>query len=116
MCIRDSSSIGDPKPDLMSIGAHGFVPSNVLKSQKDSQDESFSLFGGTSMAAPLVSGSAAILMEEMKERMTDESFHNFRQRATDMNTSIDIGLMNNRSFKGGYSMMLAPFFWTMTLC
>ena len=30
---------------LMSIGAHGFVPSNILKDSKDSQDESFSLFG-----------------------------------------------------------------------
>ena len=68
---RGPSSIGDPKPDLMSIGAHGFVPSNILKSQKDSPDESFSLFGGTSMAAPLVSGSTAILMEEMKRESQD---------------------------------------------
>ena len=34
---RGPSSIGDPKPDLMSIGAHGFTPSNVLKSEKDSK-------------------------------------------------------------------------------
>ena len=68
---RGPSLIGDPKPDLMSIGAHGFVPSNILKDSKDSQDESFSLFGGTSMAAPLVSGSAAILMEEMKKQYQD---------------------------------------------
>ena len=65
---RGPSIIGDPKPDIMSIGAHGFTPSNVLASANDSQDESFSLFGGTSMAAPLVSGSAAILMQEMKEQ------------------------------------------------
>ena len=26
---RGPSLIGDPKPDLMSIGAHGFVPSNI---------------------------------------------------------------------------------------
>ncbi|MDH3853305.1 MAG: S8 family serine peptidase, partial [Nitrosopumilus sp.] len=68
---RGPGSIGDPKPDIMSIGAHGFTPSNVLKTQKDSKDESFSLFGGTSMAAPLVSGSAAILMEEMKKQSQD---------------------------------------------
>ena len=65
---RGPSIIGDPKPDVMSIGAHGFVPSNVLKTQKDSKDESFSLFGGTSMAAPLVSGSTAILMSEMTKQ------------------------------------------------
>ena len=68
---RGPSLIGDPKPDLMSIGAHGFVPSNILKGSEDSQDESFSLFGGTSMAAPIVSGSAAILMEEMKKQYQD---------------------------------------------
>ena len=43
---RGPGSIGDPKPDIMSIGAHGFTPSNVLKTHKDSKDESFSLFGG----------------------------------------------------------------------
>ncbi len=63
--------IGDPKPDLMSMGAHGFTPSNVLKPEKDSRDESFSLFGGTSMAAPIVSGSAAILIEGMKKQSQD---------------------------------------------
>ena len=31
--------------------------SNILKTSKDSQSKSFSLFGETSMAAPLVSGS-----------------------------------------------------------
>ncbi|MCV0410961.1 S8 family serine peptidase [Nitrosopumilus sp.] len=68
---RGPGSIGDPKPDIMSIGAHGFTPSNVLKIKKDSKEESFSLFGGTSMAAPLVSGSAAILMEEMRKQSQD---------------------------------------------
>ena len=65
---RGPGIIGDPKPDLMSIGAHGFTPSNVLKTSKNSKDESFSLFGGTSMAAPLVSGSAAILMEGLNKQ------------------------------------------------
>ena len=68
---RGPGSIGDPKPDVMSIGAHAFVPSNVLKATKDSKEESFSLFGGTSMAAPLVSGSAAILIEELKKQSKD---------------------------------------------
>ncbi len=68
---RGPGIIGDPKPDLMSIGAHGFTPSNVLKPEKDSRDESFSLFGGTSMAAPIVSGSAAILIEGMKKQSQD---------------------------------------------
>jgi subtilisin family serine protease len=65
---RGPGIIGDPKPDLMSIGAYGFTPSNVLKTTKNSKEESFSLFGGTSMAAPLVSGSAAILMEGLHKQ------------------------------------------------
>ena len=80
--------IGDPKPDLMSIGAHGFTPSNILKSSKDSQDESFSLFGGTSMAAPLVSGSAAILMQEMKNQFQD--YDSFTIKNILMSTATDL--------------------------
>jgi len=64
---RGPGIIGDPKPDLMSIGAHGFAPSSVLKLEKDSKEESFSLFGGTSMAAPLASGAAALLIQGMNE-------------------------------------------------
>jgi hypothetical protein len=85
---RGPSSIGDPKPDLMSIGAHGFTPSNILKSSKDSKDESFSLFGGTSMAAPLVSGSAAILMEEMKKQFQD--YDSFTIKNILMSTATDL--------------------------
>jgi len=93
---RGPSSIGDPKPDLMSIGAHGFTPSNVLKTQKDSKDESFSLFGGTSMAAPIVSGSAAILMEEMKKQSQD--YDPFLIKNILMSTATDL---NNDPFTQG---------------
>ncbi len=69
---RGPGIIGDPKPDVMSIGAHGFTPSNVLTPKKDSgRDEPISLFGGTSMAAPIVSGSAAIIIEAMKDKSKD---------------------------------------------
>ena len=85
---RGPSSIGDPKPDVMSIGAHGFIPSNVLKSEKDSRSESFSLFGGTSMAAPLVSGSAAILMEEMKKQ--SQNYDSFTIKNILMSTATDL--------------------------
>jgi len=85
---RGPSSIGDPKPDLMSIGAHGFTPSNILKSEKNSKNESFSLFGGTSMAAPIVSGSAAILIEEMKKQFKD--FDPFTIKNILMSTATDL--------------------------
>jgi hypothetical protein len=85
---RGPGSIGDPKPDVMSIGAHGFVPSNLLKIHKDSKDESFSLFGGTSMAAPLVSGSAAVLIEEMKKQSKD--YDSFMIKNILMSTATDL--------------------------
>ena len=85
---RGPSSIGDPKPDVMSIGAHGFTPSNVLKTQKDSKDESFTLFGGTSMAAPIVSGSAAVLIEEMKKQSQD--YDSFSIKNILMSTATDL--------------------------
>ncbi len=85
---RGPGSIGDPKPDVMSIGAHGFVPSSVLKTEKDSRSESFSLFGGTSMAAPLVSGSAAVLMEEMKKQSQD--YDSFVIKNILMSTATDL--------------------------
>ncbi|MDF2422044.1 MAG: S8 family serine peptidase [Nitrosopumilus sp.] len=85
---RGPSSIGDPKPDVMSIGAHGFVPSNILKIDKDSKEESFSLFGGTSMAAPIVSGSAAVLIEEMKKQSKD--YDSFLIKNILMSTATDL--------------------------
>ena len=85
---RGPGIIGDPKPDVMSIGAHGFVPSNVIKTEKNSKDESFSLFGGTSMAAPLVSGSAAVLMEGMQK--TSKDYDPFTIKNILMSTAKDL--------------------------
>ncbi|ABX13441.1 S8 family serine peptidase [Nitrosopumilus maritimus] len=93
---RGPTAIGDPKPDVMSLGAHGFVPSNMIKTTKDSKDESFSLFGGTSMAAPLVSGSAAILIEEMTKQSQD--YDSFMIKNILMSTAVD---MNNDPFTQG---------------
>jgi len=67
---RGPGVIGDPKPDLMSIGAYSFVPSAITKYLlKDGEPrESFGVFGGTSMSAPIVAGSAALLVESLKEK------------------------------------------------
>ncbi|MDH3618906.1 MAG: S8 family serine peptidase [Nitrosopumilus sp.] len=85
---RGPGIIGDPKPDIMSIGAHGFTPSSMLKLHKDSKLESFSLFGGTSMAAPLVSGSAAVLMEELNNQSKD--YDPFTIKNILMSTATDL--------------------------
>ncbi|MFB5631657.1 MAG: S8 family serine peptidase, partial [Nitrosopumilaceae archaeon] len=85
---RGPGIIGDPKPDLMSIGAYSFTPSTVSKVKKDPSQNAFSLFGGTSMAAPIVSGSAAVLMQSMKENL--QNYDPLRIKNILMSTATDL--------------------------
>ena len=59
---RGPTLIGDPKPDLMSIGAYSFTPASVTKPSQDYDQDPFGMFGGTSMSAPIVSGTAALVI------------------------------------------------------
>ncbi|MEM4319719.1 MAG: S8 family serine peptidase [Candidatus Nitrosocaldaceae archaeon] len=57
---------GYVKPEIVAPGAYGFVP--MLVNVKHVESEPVSLFGGTSMSAPIISGAAAILIEAFRER------------------------------------------------
>ena len=84
---RGPGVIGDIKPDLMSIGAYGFVPSAITK-LPDEPSESFSVFGGTSMAAPITAGSAALVVESLKEKSV--SYDPFTIRNLLMSSASDL--------------------------
>jgi len=84
---RGPGVIGDIKPDLMSIGAYGFVPSAITK-LPDEPSESFSVFGGTSMAAPIAAGSAALVIESLKEKSM--SYDPFTIRNLLMSSASDL--------------------------
>ena len=84
---RGPGLIGDPKPDLMSIGAYAFVP-GIMTKEPDSSEEQFRLFGGTSMSAPIVAGSAALLTESLKEKSMD--YDPFMIRNILMSTASDL--------------------------
>ena len=70
---RGPTLIGDPKPDLMSIGAYSFTPSSVTKPTTDYDQDPFSMFGGTSMSAPIVSGTAALVIQSLNENSQQSS-------------------------------------------
>jgi subtilisin family serine protease len=69
---RGPGLFGDPKPELMGIGSYAFTPTIVnLKNLKTTADDpnndgAFTLFGGTSMAAPMVAGAAALVIEDLR--------------------------------------------------
>ena len=85
---RGPSIVGDPKPDLMSLGAYSFVPSSVIQTKKDSKAEPFSTFGGTSMAAPLVAGAAALVIEGLQD--TSQDYDPFVVKSILMSTASDL--------------------------
>jgi len=69
---RGPGLFGDPKPELMAVGSYAFTPTIVnLKNLATTPDDpnndgAFALFGGTSMAAPMVAGAGALVIEDMQ--------------------------------------------------
>lgn len=85
---KGPSLIGDPKPDLMAVGEYSYTPTSVTQISKNSTGE-YGLFGGTSLAAPLVAGSAAILMESLKDK--NIPYNSFTIKNILMSTATDLG-------------------------
>ena len=97
---RGPTLIGDPKPDLMSIGAYSFIPSSVTKPSKDYDQDPFSMFGGTSMSAPIVSGTAALVIQSLNDN--SKNFDPFLVKNILMSTAQDI---DNDVFTQGSGMV-----------
>ena len=57
---------GYVKPEILATGAYAFVP--MLVNVKHANSEPIWLFGGTSMAAPVVAGASAIVIQALKEQ------------------------------------------------
>ena len=65
---RGPSPLGHHGPDIVGVGAYGFVPAPVTRPPRAESHEPFGMYGGTSMAAPTVAASAAVLIEAMRDR------------------------------------------------
>jgi hypothetical protein len=85
---RGPSLIGDVKPEVMSIGAYGFVPMPPNTKHAPNSTGAFGLFGGTSMAAPLASAAAAVVMEGLKKEKIDSN--PFLVKSIMMSTASDM--------------------------
>jgi hypothetical protein len=91
---RGPGVFGDPKPEVMAIGAYAFTPTivnlkNVEASSEDSKrDQAFALFGGTSMAAPMAAGVAALIIEDMQDR--EQQVDPFRVKSIMMSSAKDL--------------------------
>ncbi|MDC0064236.1 S8 family serine peptidase [Candidatus Nitrosopelagicus sp.] len=97
---RGPTLIGDPKPDLMSIGAYSFTPASVTKPSQDYDQDPFGMFGGTSMSAPIVSGTAALVMQGLNDNSI--LFSPFDVKNILMSTAND---MHNDVFTQGTGMV-----------
>ncbi len=62
---RGPSPLFLPKPDVVSVGSFWYAPTIVMNG-KGNGTRAFWLFSGTSEAAPLVAGVAALVVEAMK--------------------------------------------------
>jgi hypothetical protein len=86
---RGPSLIGDVKPEVMSVGAFGFVPMPPNIKHIPNSTGAFGLFGGTSMAAPLASAAASLVIEGLNEaRMSSNPFI---VKSILMSTASDLG-------------------------
>jgi hypothetical protein len=91
---RGPGLFGDPKPELMAIGSYAFTPAIVnLKNLGTSADDpnndnAFALFGGTSMAAPMVAGAAALVIEDLRSQ--GREVDPFEVRTILMSSAVDL--------------------------
>ncbi|MEM1564620.1 MAG: S8 family serine peptidase [Candidatus Bathyarchaeia archaeon] len=71
---RGPTALGTVKPDVLGVGAFGFAPTALFHGVGDGE-YAFDLFGGTSMATPLVAGSAALVVEGYRETIGSSPTH-----------------------------------------
>ena len=62
---RGPTSIGDPKPDVVDVGAFGFTDQTTFTGYGNGTS-AYTVFGGTSMATPVTAGAVALIVEEYR--------------------------------------------------
>jgi hypothetical protein len=62
---RGPTSIGEPKPDIVDVGAFGFTDQSTFTGYGNGTS-AYTIFGGTSMATPVTAGAVALVIEEYR--------------------------------------------------
>jgi subtilisin family serine protease len=62
---RGPTSIGEPKPDVVDVGAFGFADQSSFTGYGNGT-KAYTVFGGTSMATPVTAGALALLVQEYR--------------------------------------------------
>lgn len=86
---RGPTALGTVKPDVLGIGAFGFAPTAVFLGLGDGL-YAFDLFGGTSMATPVVAGSAALVVQGFRENIGYSPTHDIVKTVL-KSTAVDLG-------------------------
>jgi len=64
---RGPGITGEPKPDVVNVGAFGFTPRAVMEARGNVSAE-WGFFGGTSQATPLTAGVAALVIQALESK------------------------------------------------
>jgi subtilisin family serine protease len=62
---RGPTSIGESKPDIVDVGAFGFTDQSTFTGYGNGTD-TYTIFGGTSMATPVTAGAMALIIQEYR--------------------------------------------------
>jgi len=63
---RGPTSIGEPKPDVVDVGAFGFADQTTFTGYGNGTS-AYTIFGGTSMATPVTAGAVALIIQEYRD-------------------------------------------------
>ncbi|WP_158282259.1 peptidoglycan-binding protein [Salipaludibacillus keqinensis] len=102
----------DIKPDLVAPGVSIYSTSSLAKTSPANYNHAYNYYSGTSMSAPFITGMAALLLEENRERTPAEI------KARLMNTAMEVpGYSVNDTGSGrvqGEQASTTPVFATFT--
>jgi subtilisin family serine protease len=63
---RGPTTIGEPKPDVVDVGAFGFTDQSSITGYGNGT-KAYNVFGGTSMSSPVTAGAIALLLQEYRD-------------------------------------------------